>query len=134
MKQEQAADLKAEVRGLLAEHGIDKYVIKPVRRNYAFELETVPHGEQWVLKVRYSAAKPSLPLGLEGALLCRLIFQYANAASLYTQHRYACCSSQSGRVPCLASVRHCMLKCEGVAWQPPGAAELHRLIRQLHAV
>lgn len=69
--QEQAAELKAEVRALLAEHGVDKYVIKPVRRNYAFELETVPHGEQWVLKVRYSAAKPSLPLGLEGtSLLC----------------------------------------------------------------
>ena len=51
---------------VLAEHGIDKFVIKPVRRNYAFELDSVPHGEQWVLKVRYSAAKPSLPNGLEG--------------------------------------------------------------------
>ena len=64
--QEQAAALKAEVRAVLAEHGIDKFVIKPVRRNYAFELDSVPHGEQWVLKVRYSAAKPSLPNGLEG--------------------------------------------------------------------
>lgn len=95
MEQEQAADLKAEVRGLLAEHGIDKYVIKPVRRNYAFELETVPHGEQWVLKVRYSAAKPSLPLGLEGA---PLISQSPNDACMCTQHGMAGCSSQSGQI------------------------------------
>jgi hypothetical protein len=84
--QEQAADLKAEVRAVLAEHGIDKYVIKPVRRNYAFELETVPHGEQWVLKVRYSAAKPCLPLGLEGALPGSLWWVIAWLYTLKVEH------------------------------------------------
>lgn len=54
------------MRQVLASNGIDKFVIKPVKRSYAFELDTVPAGEQWVLKVRYPASKPALPLGLTG--------------------------------------------------------------------
>ena len=61
-----AADLKAEVKEVLKQHGVDNFVLKPVRRSYAFELAEIPRGEQWVLKVRYSASKPSLPLGLSG--------------------------------------------------------------------
>ena len=64
--QELAAELKAEVRGVLKQHGVDNFVLKPVRRSYAFELAEVPRGEQWVLKVRYAASKPALPLGLAG--------------------------------------------------------------------
>ena len=51
---------------MLKTHGIDNFVLKPVRRSYAFELAEVPRGEQWVLKVRYAASKPALPLGLSG--------------------------------------------------------------------
>lgn len=65
--QELAAELKAEVREVLQQHGVDNFVLKPVRRSYAFELAEIPRGEQWVLKVRYPASKPSLPLGLSGA-------------------------------------------------------------------
>lgn len=61
-----ASDLKAEVRDLLASKGITKFVIKPVKRNYAFEQQNVPHNEQWVLKVRYDAALPTLEHGLTG--------------------------------------------------------------------
>ena len=68
MLQELAAELKAEVRDVLKKHGIDNFVLKPVRRSYAFELAEVPRGEQWVLKVRYPASKPALPLGLSGKL------------------------------------------------------------------
>ena len=64
--QEMAAELKAEVREVLKQHGVDHFVLKPVRRSYAFELTEIPRGEQWVLKVRYPASKPSLPLGLSG--------------------------------------------------------------------
>ena len=64
--QELAAELKAEVREVLKQHGVDNFVLKPVRRSYAFELAEIPRGEQWVLKVRYPASKPSLPLGLSG--------------------------------------------------------------------
>ena len=64
--QELAAELKAEVREVLKQHGVDNFVLKPVRRSYAFELAEVPRGEQWALKVRYPASKPSLPLGLSG--------------------------------------------------------------------
>ncbi len=64
--QELAAELKAEVREVLKQHGVDNFVLKPVRRSYAFELAEIPRGEQWVLKVRYPASKPSLPLGLAG--------------------------------------------------------------------
>lgn len=67
--QELAAGLKTEVRSLLAGAGVDKFVMKPVKRSYAFELDAIPAGEQWVLKLRYSAAKPSLPLGLTGVTL-----------------------------------------------------------------
>jgi len=62
-----AAELKAEVRAALAAHGVARFVIKPVRRSYAFERPGVPHGAQWVLKVKYGAAAPALPLDLAGA-------------------------------------------------------------------
>ena len=65
--QELAAPLKGEVRALLGGRGIDRFTVKPVRRSYAFENDAIAPGEQWVLKLRYSAARPSLPLGLEGA-------------------------------------------------------------------
>ena len=53
---------------MLKKHGIDNFVLKPVRRSYAFELAEVQRGEQWVLKVRYAASKPALPFGLSGKL------------------------------------------------------------------
>lgn len=59
--------MKAEVRAALAKHGVARFVIKPVRRSYAFERPGVPHGLQWVLKVRYPASAPALPLDLAGA-------------------------------------------------------------------
>ena len=60
------SDVKAEVRTLLAQHGITQMTMKPVQRNYAFENPAVRHGVQWVLKVRYPATQPALPLGLSG--------------------------------------------------------------------
>ena len=58
--------MKAEVRAALAKHGVARFVIKPVRRSYAFERPGVPLGLQWVLKVRYPASAPTLPLDLAG--------------------------------------------------------------------
>lgn len=60
------------MRELLKTHGVDNFVLKPVRRSYAFELGEVPRGEQWVLKARYAASKPTLPLGLSGKPPTRL--------------------------------------------------------------
>ena len=64
-----AGKVKAEVRSTLTQHGITKFVIKPVKRNYAFELATIPRKEQWVLKVKFAATSSRLPLGLTGLLL-----------------------------------------------------------------
>ncbi|KIY94207.1 DNA polymerase alpha subunit A, partial [Monoraphidium neglectum] len=61
-----AADLKAELRALLLRQGVRSMRVVPVRRNYAFEDPSVPHGEQWVLKVRYPAAEPTLMTTLKG--------------------------------------------------------------------
>jgi DNA polymerase alpha subunit A len=58
--------VKAEVRALLTHHGVTQMTMKPVVRQYAFENRGVPHGKQWVLKVRYPAAHAALPLGLAG--------------------------------------------------------------------
>ncbi|KAK9810187.1 hypothetical protein WJX72_006462 [[Myrmecia] bisecta] len=64
---ERAQRLKDEVRSLLTSYGISqKIIIKPVKRSYAFDQPGVPHGEQYVLKVKYPAAGPQLPLGLTG--------------------------------------------------------------------
>lgn len=60
------ASVKSEVRGILTKHGITQMTMKPVLRQYAFENQKVMHGKQWVLKVRYPAALPVLPLGLSG--------------------------------------------------------------------
>lgn len=57
-QQTRAADLKAELRSLLLRQGIKSMRVVPVKRNYAFEDPSVPHGEQWVLKVR-TGRKPS---------------------------------------------------------------------------
>ena len=61
-----ATNVKAEVRAALSHHRISKFVIKPVQRDYAFELATIPRKKQWVLKVKYPATSPQLPLGLTG--------------------------------------------------------------------
>ena len=61
---------KAEVREVLSKHGITQFTMKPVQRQYAFEDQDVLHGKQWVLKVRYAAKLPTLPLGLSGDTYC----------------------------------------------------------------
>ena len=68
-----AGKVKAEVRATLTQHSITKFVIKPVKRNYAFELATIPRREQWVLKVKFAATSSKLPLGLTGLLLCHTL-------------------------------------------------------------
>eukprot|EP00883_Tetradesmus_obliquus_P007895 jgi/Sobl393_1/18556/SZX64231.1 len=60
-------ELKAEIRALMLSHGVKAMRLMPVKRSYAFEDPAIPQREQWVLKVRYSAALPALPLGLSGS-------------------------------------------------------------------
>ena len=62
--------MKAEVREVLAAQGVTKMSMRPVRRAYAFENRHVPHGEQWVLKVKYPGTAPALAAGLTGMLTC----------------------------------------------------------------
>ena len=83
--QELAGELKAEVREILSSHGISSFVVKPVQRSYAFEHPKVPHGLQWVLKVRYPATGPTLPLNLSGV----------PAIAPTMRHLSACCKSNS---------------------------------------
>jgi DNA polymerase alpha subunit A len=59
-------DVKAEARQLLAKHGVTQMTMKPVLRQYAFENKAVRPGKQWVLKVRYPASQPAIPLGASG--------------------------------------------------------------------
>lgn len=66
-----AEDLKKEVRGLLYSHGIAGSLIKPVQRDYAFELATIPRRKQWVLKVKYPANLAQLNPGISGERRCR---------------------------------------------------------------
>lgn len=49
--QERCTGVKAELRELLARHGIKQHRMVPVKRSYAFEVEGVPHGQQYVIKV-----------------------------------------------------------------------------------
>lgn len=64
--QENSSELKQEVRQLLAAHGISQFTMKPVQRGYAFEDPAIPHGQHWMLKVKYPATGSRLPLGLKG--------------------------------------------------------------------
>ncbi|GIL61548.1 hypothetical protein Vafri_16011, partial [Volvox africanus] len=59
--QERCSSVREEVRGLLTKAGVSSLRMMPVKRNYAFESKEVPHGEQWVIKVRYPAHMPTLP-------------------------------------------------------------------------
>ena len=59
------AEVKAEVTGILKRMGVNKMTMKPVHRTYAFEDTSVPHGTQWVLKVRFPQGK-ALPLNIPG--------------------------------------------------------------------
>lgn len=71
-----AMNVKAEIRAALGHHRISKFVIKPVQRDYVFEMATIPRKKQWVLKVKYPATFPQLPLGLTGLNhLCALPFR-----------------------------------------------------------
>ncbi|GAX83060.1 hypothetical protein CEUSTIGMA_g10486.t1 [Chlamydomonas eustigma] len=65
--QERCKDVKAELRELLSRHGIKQHRMVPIKRNYAFEVDGVPHGLQYCIKVRYPASDPTLPLGLTGS-------------------------------------------------------------------
>ena len=49
--QERCSEVKAELREVLGRHGIKQHRMVPVKRNYAFEVEGVPHGEQHCIKV-----------------------------------------------------------------------------------
>ena len=49
--QERCSEVKAELREVLGRHGIKQHRMVPVKRNYAFEVEGVPHGEQYCIKV-----------------------------------------------------------------------------------
>ena len=60
------SEVKTEVRQLLSRHGVTQFTMKPVERCYAFENHAVKHGKQWVLKVKYGANQPTLPLHLSG--------------------------------------------------------------------
>ena len=59
--------MKAEIRQVLADHGVTKMSMRPVRRSYAFEDKTIAPGEQWVLKIKYPGNQVALPAGLRGA-------------------------------------------------------------------
>ncbi|GIM16515.1 hypothetical protein Vretimale_19154 [Volvox reticuliferus] len=59
--QERCSSVREEVRGLLTKAGVSSMRMMPVKRSYAFENKDVPHGEQWVIKVRYPAHMPTLP-------------------------------------------------------------------------
>lgn len=59
--------MKAEMRDLLADHGVSKMSMRPVKRQYAFEDRSVAPGEQWVLKIKYPGSAQALPPGLTGA-------------------------------------------------------------------
>lgn len=59
--------VKVEMRGLLAKHQVTQMTMKPVKRQYAFENTAVRTGKQWVLKIKYPASQPALPVGLTGA-------------------------------------------------------------------
>lgn len=60
------SSVKAEMRELLAKHHVTQMTMKPVKRQYAFENPAVQHGQQWVLKIKYPASQPALPVGLTG--------------------------------------------------------------------
>ncbi|GMH42291.1 hypothetical protein BSKO_10210 [Bryopsis sp. KO-2023] len=61
-----ADPVKHEVRELLLKHRIQKFRMKPVKRNYAFEETGVRHGEGYVVKVYCPASEATLPLGAKG--------------------------------------------------------------------
>lgn len=44
-----------ELNDLRSSMGIDKIMMKPVKRNYCFEREDVPRGESDFIKIKYSA-------------------------------------------------------------------------------
>ena len=84
--QDAFADVKAEVRQLLADHGVTKMSIRPVRRSYAFEDRAVAAGEQWVLKVKYPGTQMALPAGLRGAHCCSHL-PHVTPDSAYATHQ-----------------------------------------------
>ena len=53
------AELKAEVEALLAKERITSYKLKPVMRNYAFDLADIPHKYSSFLKVTYPLNTPA---------------------------------------------------------------------------
>lgn len=58
-------ELKQELReGVLG--GVERVSMRPVLREYAFERSEIPHGRQWVLKVKVPASTPALPLDVKG--------------------------------------------------------------------
>eukprot|EP00775_Hariotina_reticulata_P008338 gene8338-8523_t len=63
---ERCGELKAELRALMLSHGIRTMRVVPVKRSYAFEDPAIPARDQWVIKVRYPAHLPALPLRVTG--------------------------------------------------------------------
>eukprot|EP00963_Diacronema_lutheri_P000149 scaffold6_cov330-Pavlova_lutheri.AAC.1 len=61
-------ELKEELHSLLRTVGIKDASMKPVRRSYAFESDSIAKGSQYVMKVSYSSQQPLLPADTQGKL------------------------------------------------------------------
>lgn len=60
--------LKEELKSMLHTLGIKDASMKPVKRSYAFESDSIPKCSQYVMKVSYSSQQPLIPSDTRGKL------------------------------------------------------------------
>jgi len=86
-KEVTSADVFEEVKEVLRQHNVPKFLSNNVERNYAFEIAEVPHTKTNYLKVVYSAAAPALPTDLQGNTFSHVFGTHQSSLELFLLKR-----------------------------------------------
>lgn len=81
--QDMATEMKNEIAQQLLDLNVPTFSMMPVKRNYAFERQDIPSGEQYVLKINYPFKDPPLPADLRGKKFLALLGTHTSSLELF---------------------------------------------------
>jgi DNA polymerase alpha subunit A len=81
------AEVKAEIEELRKQHNIGVIRSRPVEKNYAFDVDGVPHGKSTYLEVRYPYSEPALQSNTQGRTFLHLFGAQRSGLETFIMNR-----------------------------------------------